>query len=72
MEEVLIKAIKEIITDTKIKLCYFHFSESIMRRIHNSIYEDLFQRLPFPKTLISFVKLYHLLSLNLFLMSFIN
>ena len=52
MEEALIKAIKEIITDTKIKLCYFHFSQSIMRRIHNSIYEDLFQRIAVSKTLI--------------------
>ena len=72
MEEAFIKAIKEIITDTKIKLCYFHFPQSIMRRIHNTIYEDLFQRIPVSKTLISLVKLYHLLSLNLFLMSFIN
>ena len=52
IEEALIKAIKEIITDTKIKLCYFHFSQSIMRRMHNTIYEDLFQRIPVSKTLI--------------------
>ena len=44
--------IKEIITDTNIKLCYFHFPQSIMRRINNTIYEDLFQRIPVSKTLI--------------------
>ena len=43
MEETLLKAINEIITNTKIKLCYYHFSQSIMKRIHNTIYEDLFQ-----------------------------
>ena len=43
MEEALIKAIKEIITDTQNKLCYFHFSQSYMRRMHNSIYNNLFK-----------------------------
>ena len=52
MEEALLKAIKEIIINTKIKLCYFHFSQSIMRRIHNNIYKDLFQRIAVSKTLI--------------------
>ena len=52
MEEALLKAIKEIIINAKIKLCYFHFSQSIMRRIHNNIYEDLYQRISVSKTLI--------------------
>ena len=52
MEEALIKAIKEIITDTHIKLCYFHISQSFMRRMHNTIYEGLFQRIAGSKTLV--------------------
>ena len=52
MEEALLKAIKEIIINTKIKLCYFHISQSIMRRIYDNIYEDLYQRIEVSKTLI--------------------
>ena len=52
MEKALIKAIKEIIIDTKLKLCYFQFSQTIMRRIHITIYMDLFQRIPVSKALI--------------------
>ena len=52
MEEGLIRAIQDKMKDTKIKLCYFHFSQALMRKINNNFYEDLFQRVLSAKTLI--------------------
>ena len=52
MEEALIKAIEEILIGMHIKLSYFHLSLSIMCRINNNIYEDLFERIASYKTLI--------------------
>ena len=39
-------------SNTEIKICYFHFSQAIMRKINNHFYEDLFQNIPNAKTLI--------------------
>jgi hypothetical protein len=52
MELGLIKAVEEIMSKTKIKICYFHFSQALMRKINNHFYEDLFQNIPNAKTLI--------------------
>ena len=52
MEEALIKVIEEVFIGRQIKLCYFHLSHSIMHRVHNNIYEDLFERIASSKTLI--------------------
>ena len=52
MELGLIKAIEEIMLNTKIKICYFHFSQALMRKINNHFYEDLFQNIPNTKNFI--------------------
>lgn len=52
MEEGLIKAVEDIMVNTKIKLCYYHFSQALIRKINNNFYDDIFQRIPISKTLI--------------------
>lgn len=52
MEEGLVRAIEDTMKNKKIKLCYFHFSRAIMRKLNNKFYEKLFQRVLGAKVLI--------------------
>ena len=42
-ELAILNAIKKIFPQTKIRLCYFHFSNNINKRINNNIFKDLFE-----------------------------
>ena len=45
-ELAIINACKKIFPQTKIKLCYFHFSNNIKKRINNLVFKDLFNSNP--------------------------
>ena len=41
-ELAILNSIKKIFPQTKIRLCYFHFSNNIKKRINNNIFKELF------------------------------
>ena len=42
-EDAIIIAIKSIWPNTKIKLCYFHFRQNIIRKVKNNYFKSLFK-----------------------------
>ena len=36
------QAIQKVFPISKIRLCYFHFSNNIKKRVHNSVFKDMF------------------------------
>jgi len=41
-ENAIIAAIQKVFPISKIRLCYFHFSNNIKKRVHNSVFKDMF------------------------------
>ena len=42
IENAIIVAIQKVFPISKIRLCYFHFSNNIKKRVYNSVLKDMF------------------------------